>query len=133
MTHREQIEQRARFCELIAAELAFPRVERDLAAEEATRLRWALSEIDRLTAEVSAAETRGEQRGREKVCRVATAMWALVDFVKASGHPFDSWPVALKDAFAEAIVDRSPATPEEIKRTEQLAAEMGWVRAEKGE
>lgn len=57
---------------------------------------------------------------------VGCAMWALVDYLKALGHPFATWPDEVKHAFSEAIIDRSPMTDSEIRHAHSLALKLGW-------
>jgi hypothetical protein len=58
--------------------------------------------------------------------RIGAAMWVLVDHLKALGHPFESWPDAVKTAFSDAIIDPRPPTEADLARTKELAERFGW-------
>lgn len=42
------------------------------------------------------------------------AVFALMDLLKSYGHPFETWPDAVKWAFSEAVISKEPLTDEDI-------------------
>lgn len=60
--------------------------------------------------------------------KVATAMWAAIDVVKASVGPFNLWPDALKEAFSNAMIaDDQTLTPREIEIGQAIAKRRGFL------
>ena len=72
---------------------------------------------------LAAAEAMGRAEMRKVL---GEAFWQFVDYLRTLGKRFEDWPVSLKNAFSEAIVDRTPPTPDDITRTIELAKELGW-------
>lgn len=61
--------------------------------------------------------------------KLARALFYAIDIVKAHIGGFVNWPIELKDAFSEAIIDTSPLTEEEIRWARELAHRYGWQRS----
>jgi hypothetical protein len=52
--------------------------------------------------------------------RLVDALFASIDYLKALGHPFATWPDSLKRAFSDAMIDPRPPTEADIHRTREL-------------
>lgn len=67
---------------------------------------------------------------KEAVQQCGRAMWLALDALKIHIGGFKNWPPNLQEAFSDAIIDQRPLTTEDIKRTHELAEQLGWERSE---
>lgn len=65
----------------------------------------------------------------EQERKLGVALWAALDVVNEHLGGFANWPEPLKEAFADALIDSSPPSEDDIAWARELCERFGWEKS----